>query len=255
MAVYQQTESRLEMTFNGEIELSDVRKDPTGAWDLLSASYTFSVPSSPNFDSYYVVPLPELPARANTSGGNSAPVISGYTLVDNITELANNKFYCDYRRAFLVFNSSNAGESLTVTASWLGSKFSAADINYLKAEVDSKANLNGDDSELFSVDTPTDNAHAVNKEYADDHYHPLNGSSTEYLDCDNLVATTSIKSPSYLDADDNQLLTSRQMAIANVDTSTVDSTYGTDEETVITDLRTKLNSVIATLRAHGLIET
>lgn len=45
----------------------------------------------------------------------------------------------------------------------------------------------------------------------------------------------------------------RAAAIADVNSSTVDATYGTEEQNVITDLRTKLNSVLAAMRAQGII--
>jgi hypothetical protein len=45
----------------------------------------------------------------------------------------------------------------------------------------------------------------------------------------------------------------RQSAIANVDTGTVDTSWGTPEVTVVTDIRTKLNSVLTILRNLGLI--
>lgn len=41
--------------------------------------------------------------------------------------------------------------------------------------------------------------------------------------------------------------------IAAVDTSTVDGTYGSQEQTVIGDLRTKLDAVIVALKGVGII--
>jgi hypothetical protein len=45
----------------------------------------------------------------------------------------------------------------------------------------------------------------------------------------------------------------RQSAIADVDTGTVDTSWGTSERDVVLDLRTKLNSVLTVLRNLGLI--
>lgn len=42
-------------------------------------------------------------------------------------------------------------------------------------------------------------------------------------------------------------------AIANVVTDTIDATYGTQEQNVLTDVRTKLDQVLAVLRSAGLI--
>lgn len=44
----------------------------------------------------------------------------------------------------------------------------------------------------------------------------------------------------------------QKTAIAAVDVSVVDATYGAQEQAVLTDLRTKLNSVLVCLKDHGL---
>lgn len=49
------------------------------------------------------------------------------------------------------------------------------------------------------------------------------------------------------------VLNTQQAHIANVDASVVDNTYGSQEATVIADLRTKLDGVLAILAAHGLM--
>ena len=64
--------------------------------------------------------------------------------------------------------------------------------------------------------------------------------------------------PTIIDADiDNDAATvdgARSAAIADVDSSTIDATYGAQEQAVLGDVRTKLNSVLAALRKVGIIE-
>lgn len=43
-------------------------------------------------------------------------------------------------------------------------------------------------------------------------------------------------------------------AIANVNASAVDATYDANEQAVLSDLRTKVNAILAVLRSAGLIE-
>lgn len=45
---------------------------------------------------------------------------------------------------------------------------------------------------------------------------------------------------------------SEQPTIADVDTSTVDGTYGAEESAVITSLRTKVNAILAQLEAADI---
>jgi hypothetical protein len=44
-----------------------------------------------------------------------------------------------------------------------------------------------------------------------------------------------------------------QPNIADIDTSTVDGTYGSDEATVLTDLQTKVQTLIDQLEANGTL--
>lgn len=46
-----------------------------------------------------------------------------------------------------------------------------------------------------------------------------------------------------------------QPHIANIDSSTVDGTYGAEEQAVLTDLQTKVQTLLNELRANGTLAT
>lgn len=51
----------------------------------------------------------------------------------------------------------------------------------------------------------------------------------------------------------NKTPVTQQTTIAAVDNSTVDGTYGAEEQAVIGDLRTKFDDLVTKLKAYGLI--
>ena len=55
-----------------------------------------------------------------------------------------------------------------------------------------------------------------------------------------------------IDKSGNFQLANRGAAIAD-EAGTADSSYGTNEVTMINDLKVKLNQILARIRAHGLI--
>jgi hypothetical protein len=237
--------------FNGTDQIYDIRKKADGEWDLLHpAPYSFTVPATPNSDTFYVVDLPEMPAKENTNGSNPAPdiyepLVEQYTLVDSIIDVGASptNVYCDYRRAFLVFNSGAAGKNLEIDAYYIGSKFSAKDLNDLRSSIGNFANTNGDSGEIFEVDSiaPSD-THAINKGFADDTYAKLNGDLTEEFDCLELQVLST------------KVVGSQQSAISDV-VGTADGTYNTTEQDMLNDLRDSVNDILTALRNHGLIAT
>lgn len=237
--------------FNGTNQIYDIRKKADGNWDLIHpAPYSFTVPAVPNSDTFYVVDLPEMPAKANTSGSNPAPdiyepIIEQYTLVNSIIDVGSSatNVYCDYRRAFLIFNPAAAGKTLEIDAYYIGSKFSAKDLNDLKASIDGFANINGDLNEIFEVNSSLpSNTHAINKEFADNTYAKLNGDDTEEFNALEIQVLST------------KVLGSQQAAITSV-TGTANGTYDTTEQNMINDLRDAVNNIINRLRNHGLIAT
>jgi hypothetical protein len=237
--------------FNGTDKIYDIRKKADGEWDLLHPTpYSFTVPATPNSDTFYVVDLPEMPAKENTNGSNPAPdvyepLVEQYTLVDSIIDVASSptNVYCDYRRAFLVFNSVAAGKTLEVDAYYIGSKFSAKDLNDIWASITNFADENGDPDEIFEVnsDAPT-NTHAINKQFADSTYAKVNGDSTEEFNASEIQVSST------------KVIGNQQSAISSI-TDIPDATYDAVEQTMLNNLKNAMNDVLTALRNHGLIAT
>ena len=114
---YQRTINSFDNALDGDDKMYDIRQKADGTWDLKhETAWSFTIPAVDPETGYCIVDLPEIPARVNTASSNTAPTISGYTLVSTLSEVSSSatNFYCNYRRGFLVFNSAKAGESLNL---------------------------------------------------------------------------------------------------------------------------------------------
>ena len=104
--------------------LVDIRKTYNGSWTQNHVTNeSIVVPSS----APYVVRLEEVPDNGTI---NTPPTISGLT-ENTIYPPVANEFYVNYGTGDLVFNSAQAGSSLTVDYWQKGSVVEASDINYI----------------------------------------------------------------------------------------------------------------------------
>lgn len=143
-----------------------------------------------------------------------------------------------------VFNAAATTFALTVDSYFIGSKFSAKDLNDIWTLLSDVALEAGNDTNTFSVDDPISDEHAVNKIYAETNFANINGA----IDQDFTALTIQ-------DSGGDQVVGSRQGSITPV-SGTAGAAYTATEQVIINDLVTTVNDLINKLSSatgHGLI--
>jgi len=131
----------------------DIRKDALGAWTLIHFTggtiESVTVPASADTDGHYAVQLKEVPAEADTYGGNTAPIISGLTITTSTP--ASGEFLIDYNRGLVVFNSAQAGAAYDVDYYGTGTQLRSAEPNDLNTRISAV------DSDITALETRATN--------------------------------------------------------------------------------------------------
>ena len=123
----------------------NIRRDALGNLKPTQVSETFTIPNNADTYGYYKVQLSEIPIRQQDhDDALHNAEISGFTEVTNFTtnsgdvqvNLSNNEFFVDYSldtstRGFILFDSSNAGQTVTVDYYGIGSLVRSEEMNYL----------------------------------------------------------------------------------------------------------------------------
>lgn len=135
-----------------QFPLVNLRKNPDGSWNQVYTTEEITIPT----ESPYVVRLSEVPDNGSI---NNKPIISELALTNNYPP-EEHEFYVNYLTGDLIFNSSQAGNSYTITYWKRGTLVDADHLNFLYDRI---VKSNSNPSELFSGELGTLHINQITK--------------------------------------------------------------------------------------------